>query len=290
MSRTSTGAVLVTYNSAVDIDGCLDSLLDQGVERVVVVDNASSDDTVERVRRRGGPVEVIQNHRNVGFAAAINQGATALPGVDRLALVNPDTVAEPGALAALDRVLDERPDVAVVGPRIVNSDGTAYPSVRRFPDLVTALGHAVVSFVAPRNRWSRRYKLADADLSSLALVDWAAFTFVLVRRDAWDQMGGLDERYFMYVEDVDFCWRCHRAGWAVAFEPAARVMHRIGGSSESVPYRMIAHHHRSLWKFALRTVSGWHRLLLPVLAVGLAGRVLAAWVQHLVRRRPHAAQ
>jgi GT2 family glycosyltransferase len=288
-SALRTGAVVVTYNSSADIDRCLDALAGQDVAPIVVVDNASADDTVERVRTRGEEIRVVANRENRGLAAANNQGIAECEGVDAVLLVNPDTEVLPGAVATLAGVLATRPDVGLVGPRVVNPDGSLYPSVRRFPDPVTALGHAVLLFVAPGNRWTRRYRMADWDHSHAADVDWVAFTFVLIRRSALEQVGGLDERYFMYVEDVDTCWRLREAGWVVAYEPDAVVSHRIGGSSASAPYRMIVHHHRSLWRFARRTARGPGRLALPFLAAGLAARTAVAWLQHWIRRRPHAA-
>ena len=94
----------------------------------------------------------------------------------------------------------------------------------------------------------------------------------LVRRQAFDAVGGFDDRYFMYVEEVDLCWRLAKAGWRTAYEPSARVLHLAGISTAAVPYRMIAAHHLSLWRFARRTTSGPDRLWLPVVAAGIAGR------------------
>jgi N-acetylglucosaminyl-diphospho-decaprenol L-rhamnosyltransferase len=176
-----------------------------------------------------------------------------------------------------------------VGPRIENPDGSWYPSARSFPSLADALGHAFLHFVAPGNRFSRRYKLLDWDHDSGRLVDWVSGTFVMVRREAFESVGGFDERYFMYVEDVDLCWRLRRAGWDVAYEPAGRVIHAIGASSELAPYRMIVAHHRSLLRFAATTASGPRRLLLPAVAVGLAVRAGLACAQRALRRRPPAA-
>ena len=112
---------------------------------------------------------------------------------------------------------------------------------------------------------------------------------MLLRRSAFEAVGGFDERYFMYVEDVDLCWRTWQAGWRVAYEPAGRVVHAIGVSSELAPYRMIMAHHRSLWRFAVRSAGPRRRPLLPVVAVGLAVRTVLAWAQRASRRRPHAA-
>jgi N-acetylglucosaminyl-diphospho-decaprenol L-rhamnosyltransferase len=112
---------------------------------------------------------------------------------------------------------------------------------------------------------------------------------MLVRRAAFDAVGGFDEGYFMYVEDVDLCWRLWHAGWRVRYEPAGRLVHTIGLSSEQAPYRMIAEHHRSLLRFSQRTLTGARRALLPAVAVGLTVRTAMAWLQRLMRNRPHAA-
>jgi N-acetylglucosaminyl-diphospho-decaprenol L-rhamnosyltransferase len=112
---------------------------------------------------------------------------------------------------------------------------------------------------------------------------------MLARRAAFDEVGGFDESYFMYVEDVDLCWRLHQAGWRVGYEPRAGVVHTIGASSELAPYRMIAAHHRSLYRFAGKTSTGRQRALLPLVAVGLGARTVLAWGQRAYRGRPHAA-
>jgi N-acetylglucosaminyl-diphospho-decaprenol L-rhamnosyltransferase len=112
---------------------------------------------------------------------------------------------------------------------------------------------------------------------------------MMVRRSVFEGLGGFDEGYFMYVEDVDLCWRCWRAGARVAYQPEGRVVHAIGASTELVPYRMILAHHRSLWRFAAKTTPPTRRAVLPVVAAALAVRTVLAWLQHLVRQRPHAA-
>src|SRR5439155_945439 len=118
--------------------------------------------------------------------------------------------------------------LAVVGPRIENLDGTWYPSARTFPSLADAAGHAFLHFVAPRNRFSRRYRLLDWDHTAARDVDWVSGTFLMARRSDFEGAGGFDERYFMYVEDVDLCWRLWQAGHRVRYEPGGRVMHLIG--------------------------------------------------------------
>jgi N-acetylglucosaminyl-diphospho-decaprenol L-rhamnosyltransferase len=145
--------------------------------------------------------------------------------------------------------------------------------------LAVAAGHAFLGFVAPENRFSRAYKLLDWDHSRRSDVDWVSGACLLARRTAFDAVGGFDEAYFMYVEDVDLCWRLWRAGWRVGYEPAARVVHAGAVSTNRAPYRMILEHHRSLWRFAARSTTGRRRLALPAVAVGLVARTGLAWGQ-----------
>ncbi len=286
-ARSDVAAVVVSYNVRELLQRCLDSLRADGLGRVVVVDNASADDTVEAMRARPD-IDLVALERNVGFAGGANRGV-ARTDTPYVAIVNPDEVVEPGCTATLVAALEDDPGLAVVGPRITTPDGRTYPSARTFPDLVVAAGHAFFYLVWPSNPFSRRYRMVDWDHASAREVDWVAATHIVVRRSAWEQVGGFDDGYFMYMEDVDLCWRLRRAGWKVGYEPGATVVHDIGRSTDQTPYRMIVAHHRSLWRYARRTSTGWRRALLPVIAVALVVRTGLAWVHRATRRRPHAA-
>lgn len=277
---TSVSAVTVSYNSARDLPDCIRSLRAEGVEEIVVVDNGSTDGSAAAVRASDPAVTVVEAGANLGFGTGINLGADRVTG-EYLLVLNPDTVVEPGTVKALAEALDRDPGMALVGPRMENLDGTLYPSVRRFPDLAVALGHAFVGLVRPANPFTRRYRMLDLDHDNPAAdVDWVSGACMLVRRSAFDAISGFDEGYFMYVEDVDLCWRLGQAGWRIGYEPAGRVVHALGGSSRLMPYRMIAEHHRSLLRFASKSTSGPRRALIPVVAAGLAARTLAAWAHH----------
>jgi N-acetylglucosaminyl-diphospho-decaprenol L-rhamnosyltransferase len=276
----SVSAVVVSYNSAAYLPDCLRSLRSEGVSSVVVVDNASSDGSVAVVQADDPAATVLETGANLGFGTAANQGVAATAG-EYVLILNPDTVVEPGTVKALADALDRDPDLAVVGPRIENLDGTLYPSVRRFPNLTVAFGHAFLGLVWPANPFTRRYRMLDWDHDRAAAdVDWVGGACFLARRTAFEMVGGFDEAYFMYVEDVDLCWRLGQAGWRVGYEPGGRVVHALGGSSRSVPYRMIAEHHRSLLRFVSKSSEGSRRALLPVVAAGLTVRTLAAWAHH----------
>jgi len=284
----SVSAVIVSYNVRDHLVACVRSLRDDGIEQIVVVDNASEDGSAEAIRAADPGAEVIPLPVNLGFGAGVNRGI-AVTSTPYVAVVNPDLVVEPGSTKALLEYLERAPNVAIVGPRIETPDGELYPSVRRFPSLADAIGHAFLWFVWPANPFTRRYRMLDWDHDRPADVDWIAGTHFIVRRTAWDEVGGFDERYFMYGEDVDLCWHLWKLGWRVAYEPAARVSHEIGRSTDQRPYRMIAEHHRSLYRFSAKTMRGPGRALLPLVGVALAVRTMLACLQRLARRRPHAA-
>ncbi len=285
LTGRSVGAVVVSYNSAAYLADCLRSLRSEGVAEVVVVDNASSDGSVDVARTADAGVTVVETGANLGFGAGANRGVAATES-DYVLILNPDTVVEPGMVKALSEALDRDDGLALVGPRIENLDGTLYPSVRRFPNLTVALGHAFLGLIWPTNPFTRRYRMLDWDHDCPAAdVDWVGGACVLVRRSAFDLVAGFDEAYFMYVEDVDLCWRLGRAGWRIGYEPGGRVAHALGGSSRFVPYRMIAQHHRSLLRFVSKSSEGARRGLLPVVAAGLAMRMVAAWAHHAMGAR-----
>ena len=280
--------MVVNYNAGEHLLECVRSLRADGVVEVLVADNSSSDGSDRAVASTDANVVVLPTGGNLGFGAGANRGVAAVH-ADYILLLNPDTLVEPGTVKVLADALDRDPRLALVGPRVENLDGSLYPSARTFPSLGDAIGHAFLGFVNPANAFTRRYRMLDWDHALPRDVDWIAGTCMLLRRAAFDAVGGFDEQYFMYVEDVDLCWRLWRAGWRIAYEPAGRVVHTIGVSSEQSPYRMIAEHHRSLFRFSTKTLTGARRLLLPLVAAGLAVRTCLAWLQRLGRNRPHAA-
>ena len=264
-------AVVVNYKARDHLVECVRSLRAEGIDDVVVVDNHSADGSREALAAVDPGAHFLDTGANLGYGTAVNRGAVLTSG-DLLLVCNADVVIEPGAVKALVDVVDADRRVAIVGPQVENSDGTPYPSPRTFPDLKVALGHAFLGHVAPRNRFTRRYRLLDWDHVRTLDAQWVSGACFLVRRDAWVALGGFDESYFMYVEDVDLCWRAGRAGWKVAFDPAGRVTHAQGASSDLRPYRMIVEHHRSLLRFYRRTTTGAAAALVPLVAAGLAAR------------------
>jgi N-acetylglucosaminyl-diphospho-decaprenol L-rhamnosyltransferase len=269
-------AAVVNYNAGEHLAACVTSLRAEGVHPIVVVDNGSTDDSLDRLSD-GPDITVIRSPSNVGYGGGMNRAVAAMGDDDSPVLVcNPDLVVRPGAIKVLVAALEADPKVGIVGPRLNNVDGSLYPSARAFPAMGDAIGHAFLGAVAPRNRFSQRYKLLDWDHATARPVDWVSGACCLVRRTAWDEVGGFDDSFFMYMEDVDLCWRVGRRGWQVLYEPAAEVMHVQGASTDQLAYRMIIAHHRSMLKFAARTSTGVSRVLLPITAAGIAVRAALA--------------
>lgn len=265
-------AVVVNYNTRDHLVDCVRSLRKAGVDEIVVADNGSGDGSAEALAAADSEAGFVPTGGNLGFGRAANRGARETD-APYLLICNPDVTVDPDAVDILVDVLEADAGAAVVGPRILDPDGTTYPSPRTFPGLLDALGHAFLGLFTPRNRFTRRYRMLDLDRDRAASdVDWVSGSCFLVRREAWDALGGFDEGYFMYAEDVDLCWRVHRAGRRVAFAPAARVSHVQGAATSQRPYRMIVEHHRALFRFSSRTTRGLHRALLPIVAVALAVR------------------
>jgi N-acetylglucosaminyl-diphospho-decaprenol L-rhamnosyltransferase len=209
---------------------------------ILVVDNASADGSAAMVRAEFPMVNVIANDQNRGFTAANNQGLAASRGRSLL-LLNPDAELVGNALAEMVDCLEAHPEAGVVGPQLLYPDGSVQSSRRRFPTLATALVESTVVQEWWRdNRILRRYYMLDSPSSPLSPpapdepqpVDWLVGACLLVRRAAYEQVGGLDEGFFMYSEELDWCRRIKGAGWEVLYLPTARVIHHEGKSSEQV--------------------------------------------------------
>jgi N-acetylglucosaminyl-diphospho-decaprenol L-rhamnosyltransferase len=275
-------AVVVSFNYGDLLEKCVRSIFGEtsaGVADVVVVDNASTDGSATALTSAVPAARVVAAPGNVGYARGANIGISVTDG-PFVAVLNGDVELDPGVAAAMIAALEADPRVGAVGPRVLNLDGSVYPSARTDPGLFVAAAHAMFGLVWRTNPWTRRYRQLDADPSLARDVDWVSGAALWLRREALDDVGGWDERYFMYMEDVDLCLRLRRAGWRVRYEPAGAVVHAQGASTSKRPYRMIAEHHRSVWRFASRRYRGWQRALLPPLAAVLALRCLAAMAQH----------
>ena len=201
---------------------------------ILVVDNASTDGSAEMVRRQFPQVHLIANEENRGFTAANNQGLSRSQG-RYLLLLNPDTEIVGDALVTMLRYMEANPEIGALGPKLVNPDGSIQPSRRRFPTFATALVEStVVQEWWQDNRILRRYYMTGTPDDTIQEVDWVVGACLLVRRQVYEQAGGLDEGFFMYSEELDWCRRIKSAGWEIAYLPTAAVIHHEGKSSEQV--------------------------------------------------------
>jgi len=246
---TALSTVVVSYRSQQHVLACLAALeAAKGVRaEVVVVDNDSRDGVAEALAERFPSVQVIANQENVGYARAVNQGIHATRG-EFVLVMNPDCEVEPDAPQVLVGYLREHPKTAIVGPKILNADGSLEYSARAFPDHLTFLfnRYSLLTRLFPKNRFSRRYLLTDWDHASVREVDWLSGACLLVRRAAIDQVGAMDEAFFMFNEDVDWCRRMRLAGWAVTYVPDAVVVHHVGASRSKVEPKVIYERHRGM--------------------------------------------
>jgi GT2 family glycosyltransferase len=264
--------------------------LDSGLAEVqlTVVDNASDDGTADLVGENFPLVRVLRLERNLGFGAANNLAARGLPG-QALLLLNPDAVLVADAAAVMLRALTDNPRRGAISPRIDRPDGTLDAACRRsFPTPLTALWRlGGLSRLRPESSHFGAYNLTHLPVDRATEVDSGSGACLLIRREVWDQLGGFDQRFFMYGEDLDLCWRMRELGFTVWYEPSARVVHRKGQSSRQVALPMLVAFHRSMWRFyRLHYLRGRNALWSPLVALGILVRLGWFLLVNSVRRNP----
>jgi N-acetylglucosaminyl-diphospho-decaprenol L-rhamnosyltransferase len=279
--------VVVNYNTGQYLRRCLSSLEAHrgGVDiDVLVIDNASHDGSHRAAVAAHPWARLIENRGNVGLSAAWNQGIeeTSAPYV---LLLNPDTEWWRGTLAEYAQVAKEHPRAGIVGPLVRNPDGTIYPSGRPFPNLVGALGHAFLGPIAPGNPFTRRYHLDGWDRTTEREVDWVSGCCMLFPRSAFDEVGVLDEGFFLYGEELDIATRLRDAGWVVLFTPAVEIIHELGISTGR-SRRTLVMHSASVYRYYRKhRAPGWRRLTLPFAWSALRLRAEFAWLVGRIAKR-----
>lgn len=287
--------VTVTYSPGEYLTRFLDSVPAASSAGAVVVmaDNGSTDGAPEvAVAEREG-VELLHTGGNIGYGAGMNAGVEALR--DRRAageidgefvlISNPDVVFDPGSIDEMVAAARRHPTAGAVGPLIREVDGSVYPSARSIPTLGAGIGHALLAPVWKNNPFTRRY-LADSVMDTERTSGWLSGSCQLLRWEAFDAVGGFDERYFMYMEDVDLGDRLARAGWQNIFTPAAEITHAKGHSAGKHPEITLPAHHDSAYRFqADRLTAWWQAPVRWVLWAGLKarGKVAVALAQRARR-------
>ena len=283
MSNPTLAAVIVSYNTVALLRDCLASLANCRLPmRVVVVDNASHDGSAAMVRATFPAVELIEAGCNAGFAGGTNLGLAALGALpEYLLLLNPDTVVHPDAIEAMVDFLAQHPRVGLVGPRLLNPDGTPQAAAFRFPTLtMTALDLFPPGEVLPGRLygswWHGRYPQDGGEAPFP--IDHPLGACMLVRGATLALVGSLDAGYFMYSEEIAWCWRIRRAGWAIWQVPAAKVTHVGGAATRQFRHKMLVALWRSRDRFAAAAGPPWryaaHRALVRV---GMLRLTIASW-------------
>ena len=249
-----TAIIIVNYNTRDDLRNCLRSVRDSVgdlLAETIVVDNHSADGSAEMARTEHPWVgRVIETERNGGYAYANNVGLCAagyaacerLEGLPRYALLlNPDTLLPEDALAQMVAFMDANPDIGVAGPKLIRGDGSLDRACRRsFPTPAASLYRlSGLSRLFPRSERFGRYNLSHLDVDAQADVDAVVGAFMVIRREALEQVGLLDETFFMYGEDLDLCYRLKQRGWRVVYYPAVTVLHLKGRASRQASRRSI---------------------------------------------------
>lgn len=260
-------AVVVDFHAESALAQCVDSLRLNGVSTIVVVENGEPGSTIDALQDRG--VDVVEPGLNLGYGRGANRGVAQVKDHELVLISNPDVVVHHEAVAALVGALDALPRVAIVGPQIRRPDGSVYPSHRVFPNFWMAGLHALLEPVWSTNPATRRYRSRHDD----GTVDWVSGACFMIRRSAFEEVGGFDERYFMFAEDMTLCWDVHQRGWDVAAVDEAVVTHVEGLSRQRATRSMVWAHHRSALRFEWHTARGLRRALVPLAAVVLGLRL-----------------
>ncbi|MGH3935995.1 MAG: glycosyltransferase family 2 protein [Pseudonocardiaceae bacterium] len=266
--------VTVTYSPGDTLETFLDSVgkATSRPLRVVLADNGSTDGAPERAMHRDG-VQLLRIGENVGYGAAANRGVVECgPEVGWVVVANPVIEWHPGSLDELLAAARRWPRAGALGPLIRQPDGAVYPSARLLPALGRGIGHALLGPVWPGNPWTTAYRQSGTALGERT-AEWLSGSCLLLRRGAFESVGGFDSRYFMYFEDVDLGDRLGRAGWLNVYVPTAEVTHLGGHATSRVSELMLAEHHRSTYRYLADRHPGPLRAPLRLaLRAGLAGR------------------
>ena len=269
--------IIVNWNTCDVLRNCLASIYDntEGFEfELIVIDNMSSDNSVSMIKATFPQVELIENSENRGFAAANNQGIATAKG-RYILLLNSDTVILDNAISKTINFADNHPDAAVIGCRVLNPDRTLQPTCFVFPSVLNLfLWTTCLSRLFPRNRFFGREHMMWWNRDNVKEVDVVTGCFMLIRHEAIEEIGLLDERYFIYGEETDWCYRFKQAGWKITFTPDADIIHLGRASTIQVSLKMTLEYVKSMLFFFKKHKSRFsYTLACLLLAICLFSRV-----------------
>jgi GT2 family glycosyltransferase len=270
---------ICSWNTQGDLRVCLASLeaiRDEASFEVIVVDNNSEDGSPDMVAAEFPWARLYRMGQNLGFTGGQNFAMEQRRGRHVL-LLNSDTIVHPGALKTLLDFVETHAEVGILGPKLLNSDGTLQYSARKFPQPVAALfRNTPLGKLFPKNRFTRNYLMQDWDHSEQREVDWVSGAALLASERVIQRIGLLDPAFFMYCEDVDYCFRCWEAGLKVVYLPDSVITHAIGRSASQTPNRMIWRFHRSMLRFYRKNMLPKTNPVLRPFALTTAALAVAA--------------
>jgi hypothetical protein len=268
--------LIVNYRAYAELNSCLESLQRFPADdvEVILVDHASEPVAARRLLQRFPWIRFIAVTTNPGFAAGVNRAARASRGKNLL-LLNPDCIVHGDLAHALAAWLDEHPHVGVCGALVRDSDGSVQASARRFPDVTTGFAGRTswLSRAWPQNRWTRRNLVTPEIPNAPIEVDWVSGACMMVRRTAFEAVGGMDEQFFLYWEDADLCFRLKREGWLTIYNPVVAVTHLTGRSSSRAQRASLIAFHRSAFRYFRKHSGRFARAVAPVVFLTLHARL-----------------
>ncbi|MBS1709419.1 MAG: glycosyltransferase family 2 protein [Armatimonadetes bacterium] len=296
MADFDLSVTICSWNTVNDLRDCLASLRafrDEANFEVVVVDNASSDGSADMVAAEFPEFRLLRQTKNLGFTGGHNLAIAERKGHD-VALLNSDTVVHPGAIRTLTSYFKEHPEAGIIGPKLLNPDGSLQFSCRRFPNPVAAaFRNTFLGRMFPNNKYVREYLMQDWEHEQPREVDWLSGAALFARGEVVDKVGVLDDSLFMFCEDVDWCKRTWQAGWKVVYVPEAVITHAIGRSTDKVANKMIVRFHRSMFRYYMKhdvreAFVLWRPFMAATALLALSLRALAFlaknWRDELHRR------
>ena len=245
--------IIVNYKNSEPLKDCLESIyrtLPEMDFEVIIVDNSENDPGLQPLKELYSQAQFISNSVNVGFSRANNQAAK-IARSDVLIFLNPDTILSDHAIQSMHTHLCSQTEIGALGPKVVNPDGSLQYSCRRYPTLWTGLfnRYSIFSRLFPNNRFTTRYLMLDFDHDETQQVDWLSGCCLMVAKDVFERVGGFDENYFLFNEDVDLCRMIHQTEKQVVYFPEARVIHRVSTSNSKTTAKVIIERHLGMMHY-----------------------------------------
>ncbi len=281
--------IIVNYNSTEFLHDCLASIncsCDGLTPNVYVFDNGS-EEPVEYINRTYPKVHVVPNKKNIGYSRAINKILSATRS-KYVVLLNPDTIViSDRFFESIAEFMDSNPKVGILGSGVSDPNGCVQGSARSFPKMHSILfgRRSLLTRFFPKSRLTRANILTQEDYRELPInVDWVSGACMVIRREALNQTGMLDERFFLYWEDVDLCKRMWGRGWKVTYWPSVKIMHHVGGSSESKILRSVFEFHKSAMLYFNKHIGRYRIFLLPPIYAAISLRFMGILIIQALRR------